>query len=60
MMNNSHYMGKGWIKPQDFSHACKPDKYKLSVLQKNSASYDKEKFVSETIEMECIHQTYQL
>ena len=53
-------MGKGWIKSQDFCHACKPEKYKLSILQKDCASYDKHTVLSETLEMECIHQTYQL
>lgn len=60
MINNSHYVGKGWVKSQDFIQTCKPKKYKLSVLQKNCASYDKATFLSETIEMECVHQTYQL
>ena len=41
MINNSHYVGKGWVKSQDFIQTCKPKKYKLSVLQKNCASYDK-------------------
>lgn len=60
MMNNSHYVGKAWVKSQDSIQTCKPKKYKVSVLQKNCASYDKATFLSETIEMECVHQTYQL
>ena len=60
MMNNSHYVGKGWVKSQDFIQTCKSNKFKLSVLQKNCASCDKATFLSETIEMKCIHKTYQL
>ena len=26
MMNNSHYVGKGWVKSQDSIQTCKPKK----------------------------------